>query len=221
MAETGGHIPWALIDTVFVDMDGTLLDSAFDNFFWLELVPARYASARGLDAATAHATVTRKYADVLGTLPWYCLDHWTRELGLDIAALKKEHRHLIRVLPMVPEFLATARSRARRVVIVTNAHRQTLEIKMNETRLDAQVDCVVCAHDLEAPKESEEFWVELARREPFDPERTLLLDDSVTVLRAAQEFGLTRTIAIRRPDSRRPARTMDGFSAVDGVADLV
>jgi putative hydrolase of the HAD superfamily len=97
----------------------------------------------------------------------------------------------------------------------------TLEIKMNETHLDAHVDDVVCAHDLEVPKESREFWVELARRESFDPKRTLVLDDSVAVLRAAKEFGLTRTVAIRRPDSRRPARTIEGFSAVDGVADLV
>jgi putative hydrolase of the HAD superfamily len=221
MADAGALIPWTRIDTVFVDMDGTLLDLAFDNFFWLELVPARYASARGLDEVTAHATVTRKFAEALGTLPWYCLDHWSRELGLDIAALKREHRHLIRILPMVPEFLAAARSRARRVVILTNAHRQTLEIKMNETRLDDQVDCVVCSHDLDAPKESGEFWAELARREPFDPERTLLLDDSVAVLRAAREFGLERSVAIRRPDSRRPARTIEEFSAVDGVADLV
>ena len=221
MPQAGAHIPWTRIDTVFVDMDGTLLDLAFDNFFWLELVPARYACARGLDETAAYATVTRKYADVLGTLPWYCLDHWTRELGLDLAALKREHRHLIRCLPMVREFLRLARSRARRVVIVTNAHRQTLAIKMNETHLHAQVDCVVCAHDLDAPKESGEFWVELARREPFDPDRTLLLDDSVSVLRAAQEFGLTRTVAIRRPDSRRPARAIDGFDAIDGVADLV
>jgi putative hydrolase of the HAD superfamily len=221
MAEADAHIAWTRIDTVFVDMDGTLLDLAFDNFFWLELVPARYACARGLDETTAYATATRKYADVLGTLPWYCLDHWTRELGLDIATLKKEHRHLIRFLPMVPEFLGRARSRVRRVVIVTNAHQQTLEIKMNETHLDRYVDCVVCAHDLRAPKESSEFWNELERREPFDPTRTLLLDDSVAVLRAAREFGLTRTVAIRRPDSRHPARSIEGFNAVDGVADLV
>jgi putative hydrolase of the HAD superfamily len=221
MAEPGAHIAWTRIDTIFVDMDGTLLDLAFDNFFWLELVPAQYALARGLDADTAYATVTRKYTDVLGTLPWYCLDHWTRELGLDIAALKNDHRHLIRFLPMVPEFLKHARSRARRVVIVTNAHRRTLEIKMNETHLYAQVDCVVCAHDLEAPKESGEFWKALARREPFDPKTTLLLDDSVSVLRAAREFGLTHIVAIRRPDSRRSARPIEGFNAVDGVADLV
>ena len=221
MAEARAPIAWAGIETVFVDMDGTLLDLAFDNFFWLELVPARYASARGLDAATAHATVTRKYADVLGTLPWYCLDHWSRELGLDVAALKTEHRHLIRYLPMVPEFLSQARSRARRVVLVTNAHRKTLEIKMGETRLDARVDAVVCAHDLDAPKESAEFWAKLAHREPFDPGHTVLLDDSVAVLTAARSFGLEHIVAIRRPDSRRPARAIDGFNSVDGVAELV
>jgi putative hydrolase of the HAD superfamily len=221
MAAAGAHITWAEIDTLLVDMDGTLLDLAFDNFFWLELVPDRYARTRGLDEAAARAIVTRKYADVLGTLPWYCLDHWSRELGLDIAALKREHRHLIRFLPMVPEFLGRARSRARRVVIVTNAHRQTLAIKMGETHLDGQVDGVVCAHDLDAPKESREFWEKLSRQEPFDPERTLLLDDSVTVLTAARSFGLARIVAIRRPDSRRPARSIEGFSAVDGVADLV
>ena len=221
MAETCAGIAWAGVDTVFVDMDGTLLDLAFDNFFWLELVPARYARARGLDEATAYTTVTRKYAEVVGTLPWYCLDHWSRELELDIATLKREHRHLIRFLPLAPEFLAAARSRARRVVIVTNAHRQTLEIKMNETRLDRHVDGVVCAHDLDAPKESGEFWAELARREPFNPARTLLLDDSLAVLTAARNFGFERTVAIRRPDSRRPARTIEGFSAVDGVADLI
>jgi putative hydrolase of the HAD superfamily len=221
MADASTQIAWEEIDTVFVDMDGTLLDLAFDNFFWLELVPSRYAQLRGLDEATAHATVTRKYADALGTLPWYCLDHWGRELGLDIGALKREHRHLIRFLPMVPEFLTAARSRVRRLVVVTNAHRRTLAIKLDQTRLDRYVNGIVCAHDLDAPKESGEFWEELARCEPFDPERTLLLDDSVSVLAAAQGFGLERIVAIRRPDSRRPARPIEYFDAVDGVADLV
>jgi putative hydrolase of the HAD superfamily len=221
MAEARAHIAWTRIDTVFVDMDGTLLDLAFDNFFWLELVPARYAQLRGLNEATAHAAVTRKYAAVLGTLPWYCLDHWSRELGLDIGALKREHRHLIRFLPMVPEFLTAARARVRRVIVVTNAHRRALDIKLDQTRLDSHVNGIVCAHDLDAPKESGEFWGELARREPFAPDRTLLLDDSVAVLAAARDFGIERTVAIRRPDSRRAARPVEGFRAVDGVADLV
>ena len=32
-------IDWTRIDTILLDMDGTLLDLGFDNFFWREHVP--------------------------------------------------------------------------------------------------------------------------------------------------------------------------------------
>jgi putative hydrolase of the HAD superfamily len=41
-------IDWSRIDTVLLDMDGTLLDLRFDNWFWQELIPSRYAAAHGL-----------------------------------------------------------------------------------------------------------------------------------------------------------------------------
>lgn len=215
------QIPWADIDTVLVDMDGTLLDLSFDNFFWLELVPAKYAELRGFDQATARGIVEQKYASVAGTLPWYCVDHWSRELGVDIRALKKKHQHLIRYLPMVPEFLASVRARSKPLIVVTNAHHATLAVKIGRSGLDRRVDQIICSHDLDAPKESRSFWVELERCRPFDPRRTLLVEDSIAVLEAAREFGLRHAIAIRRPDSRLPPRAIAGFDSVDGVADLV
>ena len=36
-------IDWSCIDTVLLDMDGTLLDLHFDNFFWSEHLPRTYA----------------------------------------------------------------------------------------------------------------------------------------------------------------------------------
>jgi len=117
--------------------------------------------------------------------------------------------------------LRAARTRANRIVVVTNAHRDTLAIKVEETRLDALVDEFVCAHDFDAPKESAEFWVRLASRQPFDPTRAVLIEDNVAVLAAARAFGFGNSIAIRRPDSRAAPRTIDDFVAVDGVADLL
>jgi FMN phosphatase YigB (HAD superfamily) len=78
-------VPWGDINTVFLDMDGTLLDLNFDNHFWLEHVPLRYAEARGLAPAAAKAELLERYRSREGTLEWYCVDHWSRELGLDIA----------------------------------------------------------------------------------------------------------------------------------------
>jgi 5'-nucleotidase len=212
---------WDEIDTVLVDMDGTLLDLAFDNFFWLSLVPARYAELHGLAVAEASERLIARYASFAGTLSWYCTDHWTRELGLDIKAMKWAHKHLIRFLPKAPEFLASVRARGKDVWIVTNAHRETIEVKASQTGIDALVDRLVCSHDLAAPKESAGFWRKLRTVHGFHPGRALLIDDSAPVLRAARTYGVKHTIAVRRPDSTAPAREIEEFMAVEGVAELV
>jgi putative hydrolase of the HAD superfamily len=215
------RVDWDAIDTVLLDMDGTLLDLAFDNFFWRELVPQRYARLHGLTATLAAAELAPRFEARVGTLAWYCLDHWTRDLGLDLKALKREHREHIRYLPGAREFLAAVRARGKRVSIVTNAHRDTFEVKAEQTGIDRLVDGVVSSHDFSAPKESAAFWHALERHEPFDGERTLLVEDSLPVLNAARAHGLRHLFAIRRPDSREAPRSIDGFAAIDGVGDLL
>jgi GMP/IMP 5'-nucleotidase len=213
-------LPWHEIDSVLVDMDGTLLDLAFDNFFWQELVPAQFAARNGLDETRARRDIAARYEREEGRLAWYCIDHWSRELDLDLRALKWSHRHLIGYLPGAPEFLARVRRLGKPLTLVTNAHHVTLEVKVAQTRLDAHVDRMICSHDLAAPKEHERFWPELQRREGFDPARTVLIEDSLAVLAAARRFGLGMTIAVRRPDSRLPPREISEFPAVDGVGEL-
>ena len=76
-------LAWQEIETVLLDMDGTLIDLHFDNYFWQQLVPEQWGAARGLDLASAQQALAPVFAGVAGTLNWYCLDHWRRELGLD------------------------------------------------------------------------------------------------------------------------------------------
>jgi putative hydrolase of the HAD superfamily len=214
-------VDWSLIDDVLVDMDGTLLDLSFDNFFWRELVPLRYAHIHGLTGAAAQQHLAPRFAAKVGTLEWYCLAHWTRDLGMDLKALKREHREHIRYLPGARDFLSAVRARGKRVRIVTNAHRDTFDVKAEHTGIDTLVDGVVCSHDFSAPKESPAFWHALDRHEPFDRQRTLLIEDSLAVLAAARDYGVRHTLAIRRPDSREPARDIADFTAIDGVFELV
>lgn len=214
-------LDWSQIDTVLLDMDGTLLDLHFDNHFWLEHVPRRYAEARGMPESDARRELLARYQDVEGTLDWYCVDHWTRELGLDIALLKEEVDHLIRVHPHVIDFLALLARAGKRRVLVTNAHQKSLALKMRRTPLRDGLDRVVCAHDLGLPKEHAGFWPRLQREEAFDPSRTLFIDDSLAVLRSADHYGIAHLLAIRLPDTRRAERRIDGFAAVRDFAALL
>jgi len=214
-------IPWAEIDSVFLDMDGTLLDLRFDNHFWLDFVPARYAVDRGIAPEEAKRQLLDRYKSREGTLEWYCVDHWSRELGLDIVLLKEEVEHLIAVHPHVIDFLDAVRKTGKRAVLVTNAHQKTLAFKLERTPLAGYFDHVVCSHDIGVPKEHAEFWPRFHAVEPFDPQRTLFVDDSLSVLRAARDYGIRWLVAVVRPDSTQPARSVDEFSAIHDFSTLM
>jgi putative hydrolase of the HAD superfamily len=205
---------WSQIDTVLLDMDGTLLDLHFDNHFWLQYVPARFAAQQGISETAAKDQLFRRYQDIQGTLEWYCVDHWSRELGLDIALLKEEVDHLIAVHPHVTDFLAALELAGKQRVLVTNAHQKSLQLKMRKTRLDGQLDRVICAHDLGRPKEHDEFWLRLHEHVEFDPARTLFADDSLPVLRSARRHGIAFLLAILLPDTRQALREVDEFPSV-------
>lgn len=208
---------WNDIDDVMLDMDGTLLDLHFDSHFWLEYVPLKYAEDQGISYQEARQFLYEKYREVEGTLEWYCVDTWSRKLGLDIALLKEEIEHLIAVHPYVVEFLEELRRQAKRTILVTNAHQKSLALKMKKTRLDHHFDHIVSSHQLGYPKESAHFWSGLHACLPFDATRTLFADDSYSVLKSARRYGIAHVIAITKPDSTQPHNTLEGF---DGVADF-
>jgi putative hydrolase of the HAD superfamily len=214
-------LDWQEVDTVFLDMDGTLLALHFDNHFWLEHVPLRFAEKNDLSIEAAKKTLLPLYRDIEGTLNWYCIDHWSNALDLDIALLKGEIDHLISIHPFVPEFLDALRDSGRRAVIVTNAHRKSLALKMEKTRLEGHFDQIVCAHDLGLPKEDRQFWPTLQKIEPFKVERTLLVDDSHAVLESARDYDIAHLLSIHKPDTRSEAKVPGEFRVLVSFGDLL
>lgn len=214
-------IDWNQIDKVFLDMDGTLLDLHFDNHFWLDYVPQRYAEAQNISLDVAREELMSRYKNVEGTLEWYCIDHWSRELGLDIALLKAEVDHLIAVHPYVVEFLQALREQNKVILLVTNAHQKALKLKMEKTRLAGFFDDVICAHDLGYPKENRRFWDVLQKQAPFDVKRTLFVDDSESVLHSAKNYGFKWLLAIRQPDTKGPIRQDLAFPAIGSFSEVM
>lgn len=212
---------WKDIDTVLLDMDGTLLDLHFDNHFWQAHVPVRYAEARALPWDVAREELMARYHARAGTLEWYSVDFWETELELDIMALKEEVAHLIAVHPSVVEFLVAVRRTGRRIVLATNAHHRSVTLKMAKTGLEPHFDAIVTSHELGVAKEDVAFWRRLQEIEPFDPARTLLVDDSLPVLDSARSFGIAHLRAVRRPDTRQPEKQTGGYLALDTFAEIL
>jgi len=226
-------LPWADIDTVLLDMDGTLIDLRFDNHLWNSVVPTRYARLRGIDPALAVEQIygdMPAYADsgdvgALGspTLDFYDIHYWARRTGLDMIAIHEECSHLVRYRRGAADFMAALRRCGRRSVLATNAHPDSVGVKDAAVGILGQVDMHVNAHTLGAPKEDDGFWNALARRLPqaYRPERTLLIDDNEAVLAAAQRAGVKHLLTVAQPDSSRPPRTETAYAALRAFADIM
>ncbi|GAA0854935.1 GMP/IMP nucleotidase [Aliiglaciecola litoralis] len=207
-------LPWTQINTVLLDMDGTLLDLHFDNHFWMEVVPQKIAQNRGISLHQAKEYIHQEYQKVMGTINWYCLDYWADRLDMNIMEAKREIEHLISIRPDTLPFLDALHKSGREVVLVTNAHPDSLSLKVEHTKLDSHIDTLISTHEFGVTKESQLLWQRLHKRLGFDPKTTLFVDDSVNILQSAQDFGIQHLLAVSNPDSQEEIRQIDAFPAV-------
>jgi len=209
-------IAWNDIDTVLLDMDGTLLDLAFDNWFWQQHVPLKYAEQKGIPTDQAFQLIKRWIDSHQGTLNWYCLDFWSAELGLDISGLKRAAGERVCYRPGAETFLQELKNSGRQIIMVTNAHPDALAVKKERTGLEQYFDQLISSHDLGNAKENAPFWEALQSQLSFDRQRSILVDDSLPVLQAGKDYGVGHLWSILHPDSTLPKRNdTNPFPAID------
>ncbi|RRW65413.1 GMP/IMP nucleotidase [Pseudomonas sp. R62] len=214
-------LPWSAIDTVLLDMDGTLLDLHFDNHFWLEHLPQRYAELHGISRAMAELELQPLFERHAGQLQWYCLDFWSAELKLSVRELKQETAHLIALRADADTFLDAIKRAGKRVIMITNAHRDSLSLKLERIELAPYFERLISSHDYGYPKENPQFWDALRADISFDPARSLFIDDTLPILRSARDFGVAHLLAVKEPDSRKGPKDTAEFAAVEDYRDLI
>jgi FMN phosphatase YigB (HAD superfamily) len=215
------QINWNAIDTVLLDMDGTLLDRHFDDHFWLEHVPARWAAKNGKELEFARQHLYDLFRSQENTLNWTDLDYWTDRLGLDIPLLKREVQHLIAVHPYVIEFLLFLKQQRKTVWLVTNAHSKTLDLKMKKTLIGPYFDGIISAHQVGLPKEDQRFWPALQAFVPYDPHRTMLGEDSEANLLTAAAYAIEYLVYVGRYSSTTRPQTSQRFATIHYFNQLI
>ena len=214
-------IDWQNIETVFLDMDGTLLDLHFDNHFWLEHMPKKYAEKHNISVKEASDALREKTKTIEGSLDWYCLDYWEKTLDMDIVGLKHEVSDRIAIRETVVEFLEYLHSMKKRVVLLTNAHHKTVALKFGYVDIENYFDKIITSHDVGLAKEQTGFWEVLQKTEDFDKEKSLFIDDHLGVLRTAEEFGVGNLLAIHLPDSQQAVKDTEHFVAIESYKQLI
>lgn len=213
---------WPEIDTVLLDMDGTLLDKHFDDYFWEQYVPEHYSLIHDISVARAREELLATYQRVENTLAWTDLDYWSRELGLDIPELKVRVDNLIAVHPYVVDFLRYVKEElGKQLYLVTNAHSKTLDIKLAKTAIGGWFDRLICAGEVGLAKEDPGFWPRLREILPHDEARTMLADDTEKVLISAQKGGIKHLVFVARPSSKKPVRYSSRFPSIVYFKELI
>ena len=212
---------WKNIDTVLLDMDGTLLDKYFDDHFWEEYVPSQYALANGISEDQAKEDLMPRYRSREETLDWANLDFWSDQLNLDIPALKRQVQHLIAIHPNVISFLERVRVAGKGLYLVTNAHGKTLDLKMDKTALADRFDGIVTSHEVGMPKEDPAFWDGLRDVVPFVPDRTLLGEDTEAVLRSAARYGIRYLVFVANASSAKPGKASDDYYSISDFGEIM
>lgn len=215
------EIPLKDIKYILLDMDGTLLDKYFDDYFWEHLVPEKYAEKNNITFGKAKEELLKKYKRHEGTLNWTDVDFWSRELDLDIPALKEQIRHLIEVHPHVEDFLKAMRRRRKRIYLLTNAHYKSVNIKFKKTGIGKYFDSVITSFEIGCPKEKIEFWRRTEKLLGFDKNKTLFIDDTEEILHTARRYGIKYILLKTRASSREKVKKSSEFLSISDFRELL
>ena len=216
------NILWSSgIKHVLLDMDGTLLDKYFDDYFWEHLVPEKYAEKHCMTFGRAKEELMKKYKHHEGTLNWTDIDFWSNELNLDIPALKEQIRHLIEVHPHVEDFLRQLKRHRKKVFLATNAHFKVLDLKMKKTNLGIHFDKCITSFEMGAPKEDPAFWRRAEKELGFDKEKALFIDDTEEILKTAKQFGIRYILYKTRANSKIAPKESAEFPTVHDFKELL
>ena len=181
-----------------IDLDGVVLDTSYDNYFWQKHIPRVYAQKKAIDEKDAIRVTHTLFNYKKKTKDWYDVIYWSNLLDIDIIHEKKksENMSLIKLHEGSLDILERLSNLNKKLFLVTNAHRKTLEIKLSKFDLSKYFDELVCSHELGYVKEDIQFWHLLRNKLQIDYNDSVLIEDTFDNIKSAYHAGVSNFIYI-------------------------
>lgn len=127
-----------MIQIISFDMDGTLVDTTFDKFFWGEELPKIYSIQHNVSLEDAKKFCAKQYKSVsMHNVNWYKAPFWFSRLKIKVSAddLVNDMRHHI---VLYPDALPVLKKLSKKLdlVLMSNASRYFLNIKVDACKID-------------------------------------------------------------------------------------
>ena len=185
------------IECLLVDMDGVILDNAYDNDFWQNQIPEVIADSKGIAFDDAKRLAIQIFNYKKNTKDWYDVDYWSNMLNIDIEAEKRSEKSFSRIslYDGVIDTLSVLKNKTK-MILITNAHRKTLNIKLEKYNLTPYFDEMVCAHELNYVKEDIQLWYMLRSKYRLDYEKTFLVEDTINNINVGLSAGISGAIYV-------------------------
>jgi len=138
-----------MVKVVSFDLDGTIVERKYTDYFWLEVIPKAYAEEKGIELNKAKRIVYLKYDEIgENDLRWYLPDFWLKYLNIrkNLNKLLYEAFRESRPYPYVKPLLSVLRKKKFKLILCTNASRdfaiEVLEYLSLKNFFDKIYSCV-------------------------------------------------------------------------------